>query len=595
MGPSLPQSDRDARARSDGLAIKRDLYHYDYAYPPGIAVARDLPPGEEFSPCFVAEIMRIQAATFENGMQSSARSEDTRAHRRLSFLMTAGRALMSPAELGSTLGTQLTDHARMMRDDRPATMLGYNELYTTIERPAVAASYQDDFIFAWQRIAGANPMVLRALTRLPEHYRFDANSFRAATRTHYGASYEGPSFDASLAAGRFFVADYSLLADVPNGSWLGVPQYLFAPIALFCWFPPIGRYPARLMPIAIQETQAGDSRVVDPSMTAAWILAKTAVQVADLVWHEARVHLGLTHLVMEGVTIATQRQLSSRHPLHVLLAPHCRFTLAINDFAKHHLIVPGGQVEQYIAPAIAGFLGVVAKTLSAFRWKDIALRNDLEARGVNDVTRLPLYPYRDDAVDLWAAIERFVGEYVGLYYRDADAVTDDVELLAWITELGAEDGARLGGIAPPETPAELTDLLTFFIFTASAQHSAINYSQWPFMGYVPSMPAAAYRPIPDQAHSRRVNDFDREYIEMLPTYSQATGQINLLYLLSGIRYNHLGQYPPCHFHDLRVVPVLRRFKERLEKVETDSRGRDQSRPMTYPYLFPSNVAQSIHI
>jgi hypothetical protein len=79
MGPSLPQSDRDARARSDGLAIKRDLYRYDYAYPPGIAVARDLPPGEEFSTCFVSEIMRIQAITFENGMQSSARCEDSRA------------------------------------------------------------------------------------------------------------------------------------------------------------------------------------------------------------------------------------------------------------------------------------------------------------------------------------------------------------------------------------------------------------------------------------------------------------------------------------------------------------------------------------
>jgi hypothetical protein len=71
------------------------------------------------------------------------------------------------------------------------------------------------------------------------------------------------------------------------------------------------------MPVGIQETQAGDARVVDPSQPAEWILAKTAVQVADLVWHEARAHLGLTHLVMEGVTLATQRQLSERHPLHV--------------------------------------------------------------------------------------------------------------------------------------------------------------------------------------------------------------------------------------------------------------------------------------
>lgn len=595
MGPSLPQSDGDARERSDGLAIKRELYRYDYAYPPNIAVASSLPPGEEFSACFAAHIVAIQMKTFENGMASEGQREDSQSNRRLNFLSTAARALLSPADLGAVMGAQLDAGSRMMRDDRPATVIGYNELYATIERPSIASQYQDDFAFAWQRIAGANPMVLRSLTALPEHYRFNAAQFAAAARKHYGVAYDGPSFEHALAGRRLFVADYELLGDVRSGSWLGVPQYLFAPIALFCWFPPIGRHPARLMPIAIQETQAGDARVVDPSDSAAWILAKTAVQVADLSWHEARAHLGLTHLVMEGVTLATERQLSTRHPLHALLTPHCRFTLAINDFAKHHLIVPGGQVEQYIAPTIDGFLGVVAKTLDGFQWKDVALRRDLELRGVADVTTLPVYPYRDDALDIWDAIERFVTEYVGLYYRDADAVQNDSELQAWATELAATDGARLRSVTRPETREELVDLLTFFIFTASAQHSALNYTQWPYMGYVPSMPAAAYRGLPPEAHSRRAADFDREYLEMLPTYSQAAGQINLLYLLSGIRYNHLGDYPLCHFHDLRVVPVLRRFKERLAKVETDSKGRDQSRPISYPFLFPSNVAQSVHI
>jgi arachidonate 15-lipoxygenase len=577
------------------LAIKRDLYRYDYAYPPGVAVAASLPPGEEFSACFAAHIVAIQMKTFENGLASDALREDSKSNRRLAFLSTAARALLSPADLGAVMGAQLTTSARMMRDDRPRTVLGYNELYATIERPSIASQYQDDFAFAWQRIAGANPMVLRALSAQPDNYRFNQTHFAAAARAHYGASYNGPSFDHALAAGRLFVADYSLLADVPSGSWMGVPQYLFAPIALFCWFPPIGRHPARLMPIAIQESQRGDAPVVGPVDPAAWILAKTAVQVADLSWHEARAHLGLTHLVMEGVTLATERQLSERHPLFALLTPHCAFTLAINDFAKHHLIVPGGQVEQYIAPAIEGFLGVVVKTLDGFNWKDVALKRDLQARGLDDVSRLPLYPYRDDALGIWDAIERFVTEYVGLYYRDADAVRDDTELRAWALELAAQDGARLRSVTPPETREELVDLLTFFIFTASAQHSALNYTQWPYMGYVPSMPAAAYRPLPADARSQRVADFDREYLEMLPTYTQASGQINLLYLLSGIRYNHLGDYPLCHFHDLRVVPVLRRFKERLDKVETDSQGRDQSRPISYPYLFPSNVAQSVHI
>ena len=120
MGPSLPQSDGDARERSDGLAIKRELYRYDYAYPPGIAVASSLPPGEEFSACFAAHIVAIQMKTFENGMASEGQREDSQSNRRLNFLSTAARALLSPADLGAVMGAQLDAGSRMMRDDRPA-------------------------------------------------------------------------------------------------------------------------------------------------------------------------------------------------------------------------------------------------------------------------------------------------------------------------------------------------------------------------------------------------------------------------------------------------------------------------------------------
>ena len=103
------------------------------------------------------------------------------------------------------------------------------------------------------------------------------------------------------------------------------------------------------------------------------------------------------------------------------------------------------------------------------------------------------------------------------------------------------------------------------------------------------------------SHSSIVDIFLAIQLSPVGTVGVAKKQVvyypffGLLYLLSGIRYNHLGDYPLCHFHDLRVVPVLRRFKERLAKVETDSKGRDQSRPISYPFLFPSNVAQSVHI
>jgi arachidonate 15-lipoxygenase len=47
--------------------------------------------------------------------------------------------------------------------------------------------------------------------------------------------------------------------------------------------------------------------------------------------HEMVSHLGLTHISMEGVIIATQRQFSRDHLLYKLLEHHLQFTLAINN------------------------------------------------------------------------------------------------------------------------------------------------------------------------------------------------------------------------------------------------------------------------
>lgn len=50
---------------------------------------------------------------------------------------------------------------------------------------------------------------------------------------------------------------------------------------------------------------------------------------------------------MEPIVIATRRQLSMMHPLHVLLSPHFKDTMHINGMAKASLINAGGKIESH--------------------------------------------------------------------------------------------------------------------------------------------------------------------------------------------------------------------------------------------------------
>ena len=42
--------------------------------------------------------------------------------------------------------------------------------------------------------------------------------------------------------------------------------------------------------------------------------------------------LAFTHLIMEGIAVVTNRELSQSHPIFRLLAPHFLFLLAINRY-----------------------------------------------------------------------------------------------------------------------------------------------------------------------------------------------------------------------------------------------------------------------
>ena len=154
-------------------------------------------------------------------------------------------------------------------------------------------------------------------------------------------------------------------------------------------------------------------------------------------------------------------------------------------------MVPGGQLEQLLAPTLEGSLDLSRRALTTWRLEDATLEGDLRARGVEDREVLPEYPYRDDARLVERAIAAWVESALRIGYGGDAEVAADPELRAFLGELRSAEGGRLPSVPVVETIAGLVELVTYVVFTTSAYHASLNYTQGDFMGWVPNAPTAS--------------------------------------------------------------------------------------------------------
>jgi arachidonate 15-lipoxygenase len=584
MRVCLPQNDKNAGARADQLATSRGAYRYAYDWPIGVATNAELSPSDEYSLTYTA---RSIGTYLDIGANLALMAIEGAEKNDVAGKIRARFEGLSPKELHKHLLTAPKDIAASMPVLWPKTWSQYEAFYQVWKAPPVVAKFHAgaaelDLAFGWQRVAGVNPMVLARAARLPDHLAVDAARY---ARVMGG----GDTLAAALAEGRVNLADYAALDGVATGETDGIAKYVSAPIALFA----VEKGSGQLRPVAIQCGQAPGPQnpVFSPGDGWRWRMAMTLVQVADANVHEGVVHLGRTHLVMEAANLAMERQLAKAHPLYVLLKPHCDTTFAINHSAKTSLIAKGGTVDRCFAPSNEAFGEVVYSAIATYRLDETTPALDLAARGLDDATALPRNPYREDVLPVWDALARFVADYVALYYTSDADVLADAELQAFVRELGAEDGGRLKGVPACNAVADVAFLFTRLIFIAGPQHSAVNFTQYPNMGFPPNMPGASFRP----QLTAETPDLEAEYTAMLPPWRIATEGVTMIYLLSNIRDSKLGEYGLLHFTDPRVHPVLKAFQARLDEVEKDIEARDAERFLPYPHLRPSQILQSISI
>ncbi|MEO0648171.1 MAG: lipoxygenase family protein, partial [Cyanobacteria bacterium J06650_10] len=492
----------------------------------------------------------------------------------------------------SLLGGSISDYSALFKI--------YDSLFQLIYLPCISQDFHTDAAFATQRVAGPNPLVIQQISTLPTNFPVTDSQFQAVMGNQ-------DSLNAAGSEGRLYLADYAVLENVQTSDFPKDQKYLSAPLALFA----VPQQSDTLVPVAIQceQTPSNNNPIFTPppegtpqSKKWSWLIAKTIVQTADGNYHELISHLGRTHLLIEPFAIATERQLAPNHPLNILLRPHFEGTLFINDAALKGLVNPGGTVDKVLSGELKESLRLTATAIQGypFSFNQSMLPKTLASRGVDNTQQLPNYPYRDDALLIWHAIHQWVQDYLNLYYPDDTAIRQDSELQAWLNDVISPEGGKIADVgettSEDPTPrirakAYLTDAITLIIFTASAQHAAVNFPQATHMTYGPNMPLANYQPAPTEATGATAED----YLALLPPLEQAEAQMNMTYPLGSLYYTRLGEYPEDHFTDPPVEQPLKTFQQQLKRVAITIDDRNAKRPVSYSFLHPANIPQSINI
>lgn len=442
--------------------------------------------------------------------------------------------------------------------------------------------WRDDAFFGYQFLNGLNPMLIRRCSSLPENFPVTEETVKLEG---------GAELSQEMKKGNIFLCDYKLLDGVKTNVINDEEQYLTAPLVLLH-----KTFADKLMPVAIQLKQqpADDNPIFVPSDAEYdWLTAKTFVRSADFNLHELNVHLLRTHLLAEVFAVALLRNLPRVHPLYKLLVPSTRYTLQINTLARGQLISDEGVLTLYSSSGGEGMVDILERSTSALTYSSLCLPDNIQERGMENV---PNYFYRDDGLQLWDIIHKFVKDVLTFYYQSDADVKKDSELQDYIKDIfeqGFLSNTESGIPQSFRTVPELVKFVTMVIFTCSAQHSAVNNGQMDFGNWMPNFPPSLQRPPP----SKKGRTDESTLLNTLPDVNATVNILSVLWLLTtpSTDFVDLGQFPRERFTEDKPREFIQNFEKDLEKLDKAIEKRNKKLDLPYTYLQPRNMENSITI
>ncbi|CAJ1067412.1 polyunsaturated fatty acid 5-lipoxygenase-like [Xyrichtys novacula] len=417
----------------------------------------------------------------------------------------------------------------------------FKEVFIRIKNPNseyVMKHWEEDLLFGYQFLNGCNPIMIQKCTKLPDKF--------PVTHGMVSASLErGITLEQEIKAGNIFIVDYEVLDGVAaNNTDPNTPQYMAAPICLL-----YNNTQNKILPIAIQTIT----------------------------------HLLRTHLMSEMFAIAMFRQLPAVHPVYKLLIPHVHFTIAINSKAREQLICKGGLFDKANSSGGGGQVVLVQKTMKSLTFRSLCFPDMIKSRGVDKKDELPTFFYRDDAMCL-------------MWCTSDETVQEDEEIQAFVNDVSSSGMKGFDHCEFPKslkTREELTEYLTVIVFTASAQHAAVNFGQFDWDSWITNAPSTMRRPPPNQKGVVDMNFI----MESLPDRGRCSWHIGAVWALSQYQKNelYLGMFPEEHFTEAPVKKAMEKFRKQLEEITSSIKKRNEGKRLPYYNMSPDKIPNSVAV
>ncbi|XP_052831145.1 allene oxide synthase-lipoxygenase protein [Octopus bimaculoides] len=533
----LPQDDEQVEQRKMELEDKRKIYIASQKGPGLPMMAENLPTDEQFSFEYKWSIVRRKAQ------------------------LIATSKLVKLKEAGEW-----------------ASFVDLFKVYTrhVFCKPMSVQSWRNDLNFGLQRITGCNPSFIKLCTEIPENMGVDEEMLKPQL--------EDKTLEEVIEEKRLFYTDHKIMDGLKHREDFNI----CAPIALF-----LLNNKGHLIPIAIQlQQQKGPDNPVftptDPPGT--WTRAKMWYNNADAAIHQSLTHLAFTHLLMEGIVIATQRNISLSHPVFKLLAPHTLYLLAINARGLMLLISEGGWVDTTMNIGIVGMFELISRGVKEWRIDvDGCFPEYFKQQG----TLL-----RD--IDYFFSFCSVFSHFNSNPEETPEKLTGDWEIQNWAEELARskeEGGIGIKGIPMEDgkgcinTVKDLVLILTSIVFTCSVGHASSNFPQYDEYGFPANYPAYLKGPVPTDKSPCTEEDI----LKLLPDKRTTLDIMTVTKILSSKGTNSLGDFEIQYIFDPKAIPIVNKFRSDLKHIGVIIRERNSTRNPPYTYLDPIYIPNSISI